>query len=128
MISRSEGVLQDLKIPTVTDIEPCLEEQGLKNHRNQNTGYYFLQHFLLKARDTTSWFDTFCFGSVQHRKKEKYSNICWHMNHTLLRKYMFKAFYLHFSNIQMCLQPCGADMIRRSGTKSNAMIWGRWGR
>lgn len=47
---------------------------------------------------------------------------------TLPRKYMFKAFYLHLSNILMCLQPCGSDMIRRSGAESNAMIWGKWGR
>lgn len=50
------------------------------------------------------------------------------MNHMLLIKYMFKAFYPHLSNILMCLQPCGSDMIRRSGAESNAMIWRKWGR
>lgn len=41
---------------------------------------------------------------------------------------MFQAFYLHLSYNPLCLQPCGSDLIRRSGTERNAMIWGRWGR
>lgn len=110
--------------------EPCLEEQGWenKNQSSQSSGLYFLQltYFIDSKRwrhhDLILWF--IWFGLYKHTT----SNVCWHMNHILLRKYMFKAFYLHLSNILMCLQPCGSDMIRRSGAESNAMIWGKWGR
>lgn len=45
-----------------------------------------------------------------------------HKSYASKKKCMFKTFYLHFSKILMCLQPCGSDMIRQSGAGSNAMI------
>lgn len=39
-----------------------------------------------------------------------------------------RPFYLQLSNIPVCLQPCGSDMIRRCEAGSNAMIWRRRGR